>query len=605
MAFGSGSQKVQIDLSQGRTPVVKEGGREMPSYSLKQVNYSVRSFEIYNDEFMDLLEEDESFKVPKNKQNTRTNSPAGNRLVFRDFQRPVSPMGSKKKSKSPLKGGSALPITETISGFTEMKMVHNKDIERFLEKVQKNKSTAETALNRTSSRSHTFYHITAEFIYEFQNRESMAEEGLKAQNEGLISQESTICVVDLAGSERFKRTEAHGNEFTEMKNINKSLLALGRCFVALLKGERVPVRDSKLTHVLFNYFYKKNNIIMIANVNPSIDDFEESTNVLDYTYLAKNADPKMSPKAQSDHFYGLTGLGSFKRELELDTTSVVSMSKIMERPGLESDDSQRSSFLFNNENRETNSQVIPPQTHFMSEDEELFYQIPESMRMYYWPKICNEPVEIKKAMVQKLRDWEPRFELIRETSKQALERSEEDLVNMVYFHKTAEQLAIQKLKNRTQKKIMKIREGRGRMPPFFEEPRRTIEKKETKEMSVNTSPGFFEKNFSREVLIGSSQETKPRSGGFQVTGIEDFQQRKQIIQEGSLIVKDDAKEPFVEEQNPGSCIEEKIWPKQANELSQKGKKAKTKDAKAAQNTKKAKEIAERTPIKQRLRSKHH
>jgi len=57
--------------------------------------------------------------------------------------------------------------------------------------------------------------------------------------------------VDLAGSERANIAKTEGDRFTETKNINKSLSALGDVFNALYnKHTFVPYRNSKLTFVL-------------------------------------------------------------------------------------------------------------------------------------------------------------------------------------------------------------------------------------------------------------------------------------------------------------------------------------------------------------------
>ena len=55
-------------------------------------------------------------------------------------------------------------------------------------------------------------------------------------------------LVDLAGSEDVQRSGAKGKALNEAKNINKSLLTLGRVTNNLLEGSsHIPYRDSKLT----------------------------------------------------------------------------------------------------------------------------------------------------------------------------------------------------------------------------------------------------------------------------------------------------------------------------------------------------------------------
>lgn len=94
-------------------------------------------------------------------------------------------------------------------------------------------------------------------------------------------------MVDLAGSERAKRTENSGVKLKEANKINQSLSCLGRCLKALNEKTIPPFRETKLTRYLSEFFVEDNNIIMIANINPRMEDFEESIRALNYTALAR------------------------------------------------------------------------------------------------------------------------------------------------------------------------------------------------------------------------------------------------------------------------------------------------------------------------------
>jgi hypothetical protein len=65
---------------------------------------------------------------------------------------------------------------------------------------------------------------------------------------------SKFHLVDLAGSERQKKTGASGQRFTESKNINMGLLALGNVISALgnerRKTAHVPYREALITRLL-------------------------------------------------------------------------------------------------------------------------------------------------------------------------------------------------------------------------------------------------------------------------------------------------------------------------------------------------------------------
>lgn len=140
---------------------------------------------------------------------------------------------------------------------------------------------AATNLNQNSSRSHTIFKI------------------IISQNDKLPTASSfpSISIVDLAGSERANRTEACGKELQEACKINQSLSVLGKCLEAMRHNSMytnkkiVPFRESKLTKLFCEYFQGEENIIMITNINPRKEDFEESLRALNYSCLAKDVKP--------------------------------------------------------------------------------------------------------------------------------------------------------------------------------------------------------------------------------------------------------------------------------------------------------------------------
>jgi kinesin family protein 18/19 len=103
-----------------------------------------------------------------------------------------------------------------------------------------------------------------------------------------------LSLIDLAGSERASRTNNRGMRMIEGANINKSLLALGNCINALHenhtsgKNNYVPYRDSKLTRLLKDSLGGNCQTVMIANLGPSIKNFEDTHNTLKYANRAKN-----------------------------------------------------------------------------------------------------------------------------------------------------------------------------------------------------------------------------------------------------------------------------------------------------------------------------
>ncbi|KAF2283372.1 hypothetical protein GH714_003589 [Hevea brasiliensis] len=136
--------------------------------------------------------------------------------------------------------------------------------------------TAETLLNKQSSRSHSIFSITIH-IKEFTPE---GEEMIKC---------GKLNLVDLAGSENISRSGAREGRAREAGEINKSLLTLGRVINALVEHSgHVPYRDSKLTRLLRDSLGGKTKTCIIATISPSIHCLEETLSTLDYAHRAKN-----------------------------------------------------------------------------------------------------------------------------------------------------------------------------------------------------------------------------------------------------------------------------------------------------------------------------
>jgi kinesin family protein C1 len=86
-------------------------------------------------------------------------------------------------------------------------------------------------------------------------------------------------LVDLAGSERLKNEEAA--RVAETKNINKSLANLGHVILALLqKQDHIPYRNSKLTHLLMLSLGGNSKTLMLLNISPLEESYNETLNSL-------------------------------------------------------------------------------------------------------------------------------------------------------------------------------------------------------------------------------------------------------------------------------------------------------------------------------------
>ncbi|KAH6590858.1 hypothetical protein BASA61_005079 [Batrachochytrium salamandrivorans] len=131
------------------------------------------------------------------------------------------------------------------------------DFEKLHEAALKNRSTAATNLNETSSRSH--------FIMQLSINNTL-------ENNKVLS--SKFHIIDLAGSEDNKRTGNVGARMVESGAINKSLFVLGQVVEALNKGQpRIPYRDSKITRLLQDSLGGSAVGLMIACCAPGESSF--------------------------------------------------------------------------------------------------------------------------------------------------------------------------------------------------------------------------------------------------------------------------------------------------------------------------------------------
>lgn len=210
-------------------------------YSMK-----VTFLELYNEEIMDLLAPDEVSKSMEDKQ-----------------RKPLALMEDGK--------GGVL-----VRGLEEEIVYSANEIFSLLERGSSKRRTAETLLNKQSSRSHSIFSII-----------------IHIKESGLGGEELIKCgrlnLVDLAGSESISRSGAREGRAREAGEINKSLLTLGRVITSLVEHlGHVPYRDSKLTRLLRESLGGKTKTCIIATIAPSLPCLEETLSTLDYAYRAKS-----------------------------------------------------------------------------------------------------------------------------------------------------------------------------------------------------------------------------------------------------------------------------------------------------------------------------
>ncbi|EYU38653.1 hypothetical protein MIMGU_mgv1a000707mg [Erythranthe guttata] len=215
----------------------------------QNAEYSVKVtfLELYNEEITDLLAPEDISKVA---------------------------MEDKQKKQLPLmedgKGGVL------VRGLEEEIVTSASEIFTLLERGSAKRRTAETLLNKQSSRSHSLFSITIHI------KESTPE------GEELIKC-GKLNLVDLAGSENISRSGAREGRAREAGEINKSLLTLGRVINALVEHlGHIPYRDSKLTRLLRDSLGGRTKTCIIATVSPAVHCLEETLSTLDYAHRAKN-----------------------------------------------------------------------------------------------------------------------------------------------------------------------------------------------------------------------------------------------------------------------------------------------------------------------------
>ncbi|XP_034949521.1 protein claret segregational-like isoform X4 [Chelonus insularis] len=146
----------------------------------------------------------------------------------------------------------------------QIEEIHNpEELHSCLRMAQQNRAVAATKSNERSSRSHSVARIRLIGTHKGKGETSIGN----------------LNLVDLAGSERLRGEEAART--AETKNINKSLANLGNVILALLKKQdHIPYRNSKLTHLLMPSLGGNSKTLMLLNVSPLDDCYNETLNSL-------------------------------------------------------------------------------------------------------------------------------------------------------------------------------------------------------------------------------------------------------------------------------------------------------------------------------------
>ncbi|KAG2484404.1 hypothetical protein HYH03_016818 [Edaphochlamys debaryana] len=178
-----------------------------------------------------------------------------------------------------------------VKDLTYMEVTSAEDMLAVLRAGYALRSTAATAANDVSSRSHTVFTVSV-----------VTYRGDQQPVTGRLN------LIDLAGSERQSRSGAEGQRLKEMSAINKSLTALGKVVMTLAQGPQtvtlapgssffppspsgatglggaphVPFRDSKLTRILKDSLTGNSFTCLLACLNPTPDNVDECSATLQF-----------------------------------------------------------------------------------------------------------------------------------------------------------------------------------------------------------------------------------------------------------------------------------------------------------------------------------
>jgi hypothetical protein len=203
-----------------------------------------------------------------------------------------------------------------VAGAANVEVASCSEVESLLEAGNAYRTTESTQLNMVSSRSHAVLQlrccVKGSTAFGESGGAASASASASASGGGSRGRYGKLSLIDLAGSERASKTGVmysggigrggtsnNSKRLNEGANINKSLLALANCISALAdqakKGStpgaahagHVPYRDSKLTRLLKDSLGGACRTMMIANVSPASDQFDETLNTLKYADRAK------------------------------------------------------------------------------------------------------------------------------------------------------------------------------------------------------------------------------------------------------------------------------------------------------------------------------
>ena len=266
-----------------------------------------------------------------------------------------------------------------VSGITEINVNNSNDMLKILKRGNRNRTQEATGANETSSRSHAILQVSIEY----KDKTSGIDFEVKY---------SKLSLIDLAGSERASATQNRGIRLIEGANINRSLLTLGNCINALcdaiskgIKKPYIPYRDSKLTRLLKDSLGGNARTVMIANVSPSINTFDDTYNTLKYANRAKNIKTVVSRNVLNAQYHisnYVNIINNLKNEIAQLKQQIITKNKININEN-----------IFNN-SFETNKDKISINFNTSFKNEENYLENFREIK-----ELCKSQVAIKQKML--------------------------------------------------------------------------------------------------------------------------------------------------------------------------------------------------------------
>ena len=264
----------------------------------KSINIFVSFMQIYLNQITDLLDIDKKNDVLFSKDKPDKDS---NKRKFK--------IGKDSKNltiENSLKVGHDKDGKIYVKGLSVKEAKDETSLLIMIEQGLNVRRTAETIMNKMSSRSHVILQITVRQMWKEKRKNNLT--GEVTQN--IHRLKGVLTIVDLAGSEALSRTGSEGLNQDEAKEINKSISALGRVIESLSRQSQyinmdglnekkevqkrnnfgskkyVSYRDSKLTEILSECLGGNSKTYIVANVSPFAANCEETYSTLQFASRA-------------------------------------------------------------------------------------------------------------------------------------------------------------------------------------------------------------------------------------------------------------------------------------------------------------------------------